>query len=159
MALGSVQETLLAVSKPHVSLSPAMSSLDGPWTPWSPSLRLLFLGTILPAAIVLFTLFYDLVCFIPWPTPVKALWNVLKSPFRDFLTIDDLETELGPTQTPPTWKARVLVVFSALETAVWAAFLAYELFAGDETKFVLGRAAVSVAAWVCGVLWVSGAAR
>ena len=104
------------------------------WVP--PFVRVVLLGTILPGVVVLLTLLWDVLSRISWPKPLRNVGRRLWSPFRDFLTLDDLTTELGPAQTPPAWKNRTLVALSSLEAATWAALLAYGLTAGDERKRV-----------------------
>lgn len=114
----------------------------------SPTTRVVFLGTILPGAVILLTLLFDLLARIHWPKALRRLGSKIRSPFVDFITLDELKSELGPTLTPPAWKPRTLVVLSTLQAAGWAAVLAYGFLAGDVDSIRLVRDAVGLLSWV-----------
>lgn len=114
----------------------------------SPTTRLVFLGTILPGAVILLTLLFDVLASLPWPKAFRRLGRKLCSPFKDFLTLDDLNSVPGPPQVPPAWKLRTLVVLSTLDAAGWAAVVTYGLLAGDVTGTKSVRGVVNLLAWV-----------
>jgi hypothetical protein len=118
----------------------------------SSSARLVLLGTILPGAVVLVTVLWDALSRTPWPYVLRNTGRRLWSPFCDFISLDDLKSELGPGQTPPAWKNRTLFALSALEAAGWATALAYAVASSDEGKTELLRDVVSFVAWVSALL-------
>lgn len=124
------------------------SDLDD-WIP--PAARIVVLGTILPGAIVLAALLFDLLSRIPWPNAVKRIGRGLRSPFIDFLTLKDLNREqIGPALVSPLWKTRTLVLLASLHTVGWAGALAYGLLAGetDHANRDVLRELVGTVAWV-----------
>ncbi|KAI0091009.1 pleiotropic drug resistance ABC transporter [Irpex rosettiformis] len=120
------------------------SGLD-PWFP--PTTRTFVLGTVIPAGVVLLTLLYDLLRAVRWPKRFQASWRALKSPFVDFMGLEDLLGEPGPTTVAPIWKVRTLVALSAVETIGWAAALAYEVLAGDVKQSYIGQTGMILLAW------------
>ena len=106
------------------------------------------LGTVIPAGVVLLTLLYDFLSAVRWPRRIQDGWRVLKSPFVDFMQLDDLLEEPGANIVVPTWKVRMLVMLSSAETIGWAAALAYEVLAGDVKRSDIGQAAAELLAWV-----------
>ena len=114
----------------------------------SPKTRILYLGTILPGVVVLSTILYDLVSTYPWPHTLWKIAYTLKSPFRDFLTLRDLDSELGPAQKPPAWKTRALVALATLAAAGWVGVLAYGIFGGQLGEWELLRADAQFFGWV-----------
>lgn len=106
------------------------------------------LGTVIPASVVLVTLVYDLLSAVRWPRRIQDGLRKLKSPFVDFMGLEDLIGEPGPTVTVPVWKLRTLVALSAVETVGWAAALAYQVLAGDVKQRSVVQAGVVFLAWV-----------
>lgn len=121
------------------------SELD-PWLP--PSTRVFVLGTLLPTAVVLLTLFYDFLSALPWPKFCQDAWHVFRSPFTDFMGLKDLNGESGPTLVQPAWKTRVLVALSAVEAVAWISALAYDILAGDVARARIVQAGAASLAWV-----------
>lgn len=142
-----VQSSQKTLNQPWANLSFWKSDSDlDPWFP--PQSRTLVLGTLVPASIVLFTLLYDVLSTIRWPKFVQNAWRALKSPFMDFMQLEDLDGEYGPDVVSAKGKVWLLVVLSTLEAVAWATALAYELLAGDvERSHTLQTGAVFLA-WV-----------
>lgn len=96
----------------------------------------LFLWTFLPSGIALWAVVYDLLCsrFLRQYYPKTLIWlfNALRSPFTDFLSLDDLQDELGPVLSPPVWKHRLLVSLAVVQAWVWAAVAAYSWIVGED---------------------------
>ena len=94
----------------------------------TPELRIVVLGTILPASVIAWTLLYDIFSIIPYPRLLVRLVQAIKSPFRDFLQLEDLEEQPSERQIPPVWKTRLLVTLTCVEAVRWAALFAYHEF-------------------------------
>lgn len=121
------------------------SALD-PWLP--PSTRVFVLGTLFPTSVVLFTLLYDFLSVFPWPKFCQTIWRCVRSPFTDFIGLEDLDCEHGPTLVPPAWKPRVLVLLSTVEVVAWAAVFAYDVLAEDVARARIVQAGAAFLAWV-----------
>lgn len=121
--------------------------LNAATLPWvSPSQRKLCVDTLLPGGVGLLLLLCDVFSSVRWPLVVRRVLQTLVSPFRDFLTLEDLEEPPHHVESPSTWKARVLVLGSALEAAVWIGVLTYSVLAGDQGLAV--QATVTATTWV-----------
>ncbi|PSR81585.1 hypothetical protein PHLCEN_2v6351 [Hermanssonia centrifuga] len=135
---------------PNQSALPNFDESNDGLSPWlSHHTRILVLGTLIPGCIALLTLSYDLLACIRWPVCMRKLAKRVKSPFRDFLTLDDLqESEPRPVLVPPTWKIRTLIVLSALEAICWAAFFAYCQFLDNAGTAYVIQTGVGLLTWV-----------
>ena len=132
-----------------VSLTDNVDSALPNVSPWlTPELRIIVLGTIVPASVVAWTLLYDFFCAIRFPKVIRVIVQLLRSPFEDFLHIEDLEEQPGELRIPPAWKSRIWVTLSCFEAIGWAALFAYDEFVGA------GRAE-SMQAGVGFITWVS----
>lgn len=122
------EQAILAYSSAMLSVSSyqeVSSSIDS-WL--TPELRIVMLGTILPATVIAWTLLYDLLSIIPYPCLLVRLSQAIKSPFRDFLQLEDLEEQSSERQIPPVWKTRLLVTLTCAEAVRCAALFAYHEF-------------------------------
>ncbi|KAH8100998.1 P-loop containing nucleoside triphosphate hydrolase protein [Cristinia sonorae] len=108
------------------------TELDGGIQPTLPEIRTVVLGTIIPAAVVAFTLTYDFLSTVHLPKFISGFIRFLRAPFMNFIYLEDLEEEPGEQQLPPLWKSRLLAILSCLEAIGWAAVFAYNEFLGAE---------------------------
>ena len=123
---------------------------DAATQPWvSPSHQGVFVNTLLPGCVCLLLLLYDVSASVRWPPVVRRALRTLAAPFRDFLTLEDLEEQSHRVEPPSTWKARVLVLGSALEAVVWIGVLTYSVLVGDQGLSL--HAAATATTWVRGV--------
>ncbi|KAJ3554652.1 hypothetical protein NM688_g2996 [Phlebia brevispora] len=115
--------------------------------------KLLLLAlTFLPGCVAAATLCYDLLCCQVaqncYSKAILHLFRTVKRPFRDFLTLDDLEDKPGPVVVSPLWKHRTLVALSAIQAAWWAAVLSFRLISGSEDGVLSIAGAMSgLVAW------------
>ncbi|PCH42091.1 pleiotropic drug resistance ABC transporter [Wolfiporia cocos MD-104 SS10] len=115
--------------------------------PWlSPYFRTVILGTVFPGCVGLLILAVDLLLTIRVPGHVRRVYLFLTAPFRDFLTLEDLEERASPAPPPPEWKARILVVGAVLECVGWSAVCSYTALVGDTASAV--QAGVATVAWI-----------
>ena len=112
----------------------------------APENRAVVLGILVPASAGLLALVSDLLASIPCPKLLVRPARTLTSPFRNFLTLEDLDDTTERPVLVPTWKARAAAVLSALECAAWTAVFAYALSV-DNTPLAT-QAAVAVLTWV-----------
>lgn len=75
--------------------------------------------------LVLATVLHDLVLRVPSPT--KSTW----SPFRNFLTLEDLEELPGPLARRSRLKAASLVGLGLIQCAGWLACFVYALISRE----------------------------
>ncbi|KAH9906597.1 ABC transporter type 1, transmembrane domain-containing protein [Fomitopsis serialis] len=129
---------------------PTILNAAQPWL--SPSQQELFVNALLPGCAGLLLLLYDLLSSIRFHKSIRTVFRRLASPFRDFLTLEDLEEEPHRVDAPEAWKARVLVLGSALESAVWICVLVYGAVVEDKGLSV--QAAVAATTWLYIVLRV-----
>ncbi len=110
--------------------------------------RTLVLGSAVPSVVVLLIFTYDLLSAIQLPKGFKKLLRILASPFTNFLSLDDLEDEPGPTYVPPLWKIRAMAILSAIQAVAWAAFFCYAEVVGDLGEGWGFEAGVGFMSWV-----------
>ena len=132
-----------------VSPAPASSSLatsdhDAPLGS-NPQLGRL-VTTVLPASAALLVVAFELLSRIRYPKPVQNVAYKLSRPFRNFFTLADVEAPVPCPLHQASWKARVLVVGSAVQSVGWLAVLAYRQEVTDWEGSV--RAGVAFLAWV-----------
>ncbi|KZT21758.1 multidrug resistance-associated ABC transporter [Neolentinus lepideus HHB14362 ss-1] len=89
--------------------------------------------------------FVFLLClgYVPLPSPLRRFLKFLKSPFSEYITLEEAEAfnaSLDPEaaqdadKSVPLWRTVVLTFIALLESLVWLAVGAYRLFAGDDTN-------------------------
>ncbi|TCD63205.1 hypothetical protein EIP91_005844 [Steccherinum ochraceum] len=124
-------------------ISPAS---DSHLSPDMQTVQTVVLGTVIPAAVVVFTLCWDFLNSIRLPKFVYKIVQFLRSPFMNFLHLEDLEEEPGDLRVPPPWKSRLLAALSCLEAVRLAALFAYDEAVGAELAERV-QAAVGFIAW------------
>lgn len=122
------------------------SPSDSPWL--STQFRTLILGSAVPSVVIMLILAHDMLTTIELPKPAQKLLRVLASPFTNFLSLNDLEDEPGPTYVPPLWKSRIMAILSAIQAVVWAAFFCYVEVVGDMAPGRGVEAGVGFMSWV-----------
>ncbi|KAJ8702162.1 hypothetical protein PTI98_000902 [Pleurotus ostreatus] len=70
----------------------------------------------IPCSIILLALLHDFLKYVRAYIP-----SAITRPFQNFLTLDDLKTEVAVPVLVPLWKKRVLASLAFLEAAIWLA--------------------------------------
>ncbi|KZT01395.1 uncharacterized protein LAESUDRAFT_482639 [Laetiporus sulphureus 93-53] len=121
--------------------------MSGRLQPWpSPAAHTMILGTIIPTVAGLLMLFKDVSSFIPIHKALRRTFRAVLSPFRNFLTLDDLEECPERAPPPATWKRRALVLGAALECMAWIAAFVYARAIDDRSMAL--EAVVASVTWV-----------
>ena len=108
------------------------------------------LAVLVPSALIVLTIFYDITSAIRFPAWLKRVYEWLVSPFRNFLSLEDLE-EATPSVlkqkavTKPT-KLNSLICLSFMQ-AVLAVAWTFVAVHNDESRWKLTNIAL-VLAWV-----------
>lgn len=76
------------------------------------------LGTLLPGALLLITLFHDAWNSAEVPNSLRTFVQHIKAPFSSFLTLDDLADPLGLPVLPATSRTRILIGIAAVQSAI-----------------------------------------
>jgi hypothetical protein len=106
----------------------------------------LILSLWLPVSLLTLLILYDCLRYVGLPSPLQRVLRVVSSPFKNFLTVDDLEEPPKRTRKIPAWKNRALVALAISEAAAW---LAYGLYvAVSEWSLAIHTCAVSFLVWV-----------
>lgn len=140
----------MALGQGNWTISTTANGVALPTNPisWlSPEVRTTVLGTVVPAAVVIWMLSYDFLSTLHYPTSVLKAFRFLLFPFTNFLHLEDLEEAPGDLQVVPLWKVRLLATVSCLEALVWSAWFTYDEFAGAGLAETV-QAAVGFATWV-----------
>ena len=80
-----------------------------------------FLVALVPVTLVALTICYDILRLIPYPRPIKRFAWWPSTPFRHYLTLEEVK-EIDPEAadqgeiSPPEWVQRRLVLLPALQT-------------------------------------------
>jgi hypothetical protein len=87
----------------------------------------------LSLSVVVFSgcLFHDGVSAITLPKSLRKWAAVIASPFRDFITLDDLQEPVGKTLGPNYSRARLLFGLAAFQAAVWAIHFTFHCASND----------------------------
>lgn len=141
-----------SLTVPILSLSPVEARAEILSEIWGPSQFLLW--TSLPALIALITVLYDISSSRTLrrrcPDHFGRFGRALKSPFTDFLTLEDLDVPAGSPGKTPLWKTRATLVLSTVQAVLWTTVVAYRLAAREEQEgwLLVGEAAGSLVSWV-----------
>ncbi|KAJ6575411.1 pleiotropic drug resistance ABC transporter [Mycena capillaripes] len=81
--------------------------------------------------LISFTFVYDLTSRVQLPKYSKSIWQTLSSPFRDFLTLEDLEEPVGDNARRSRSKVVYLVALGLLQCAGFLGCLVYALVSGQ----------------------------
>lgn len=117
------------------------SSYDGPL---SPPKRL---ETYLLASIFVLTFLHDILSAFRYPRQLRRFWIRFTSPFRDFLTLDDLLDPVDRTLTDRAVTGRYLAGLAAVEALGWIGRLIYAI--------ILHHTDYATKSLVLSVSWVS----
>jgi len=123
--------------RPQASSNP----IDG-FSVWSPEI----LSILLPTGIVLLALILDIITSIKYPKVLRKAWIRFSSPFRNFMTLDDLLEPVGPTVKPSELRIRILAALAVVSLVGWLACLAYGVYSRDELYII--RALTFSICWV-----------
>ncbi|TFK50640.1 multidrug resistance-associated ABC transporter [Heliocybe sulcata] len=112
-----------------------------------------FWSAIIPAAFV----FLLCLAYVPLPPPLRRLASVLKSPFSEYVTLEEaeaLDASLSPEvvesadKSVPLWRTVVLSFIALLESLVWLGVGAYRLFSHvDGNPWVTAQPILASLAW------------
>ena len=100
----------------------------------------------LPGAIILASLLLDLASSISQPKIVRAVFRWLSSPFRNFLTLEDLSEPVDLTPRCPKVKNRFLVGLASILFICWTGWLVFRLYIDDHVYAV--KLTVQSVSWV-----------
>ncbi|KAF9469837.1 P-loop containing nucleoside triphosphate hydrolase protein [Collybia nuda] len=105
--------------------------MDQPWM--SPRFREIYLETVLPGGLILFAILHDCMRGLTFPKPLRVLSRRIYSPFRNFLTLEDVMDPAVKVELRglATTKARVLSGLAFFMSASWLSCLAYAIFLKD----------------------------
>ncbi|KAJ7751195.1 P-loop containing nucleoside triphosphate hydrolase protein [Mycena maculata] len=86
---------------------------------------------------LLATIIYDITVEVQLsPKSTRSIWQTLKSPFQNFLTLEDLEESPGPSAPRSRLKITYLVGLGLLQCAGWLACFVYALVSGEYVAIV-----------------------
>jgi hypothetical protein len=102
----------------------------------------------LPGAIIFAVLLHDLASSISQPKFVRAVCRWLSSPFRNFLTLEDLTEPVDLTPRCPEVKNRFLVGLASILFVSWMGCLVFRVNVDDHVYVVKSLAMVQSISWV-----------
>ena len=100
----------------------------------------------LPGAIIFVALLHDLVSSIPQPTFVRAVFRWLSSPFRNFLTLEDLPEPVDLSPKCLKAKNRLLVGLASILLVCWMSCLVFRVYMDDHVSAM--KPMVQSVSWV-----------
>ena len=100
----------------------------------------------LPGGIIFVALLHDLASSISQPKFVRAVFRWLSSPFRSFLTLEDLLEPVDLTPRYPKPKNRFLVGLASILFASWMGCLVFRVYMDDHVYAV--KSMVQSVSWV-----------
>ncbi|TFK41840.1 pleiotropic drug resistance ABC transporter [Crucibulum laeve] len=103
------------------------------WT--SPRTREL-LATSLPCGFILLAFFHDIATTIRHPKPVRILYSRISSPFRNFLTLEDLDDPVDGTLRYDISKLRALACLACISSIVWAGCFTFAFYTEAPKQFI-----------------------
>ena len=129
----------------------ALQNVDtgSPEPVWTSSLfHVVVTGTVLPGCLLVVLLLNDVLCSEHTPKPIYRVFQTLKRPFNDFLSLEDLEGPVGEPVVIPIWKQRTLASGAAFVSIGWAAYVAYTESVHSPTDARSVEAIVNFVSWV-----------
>jgi len=117
-----------------------LGSMEEPFNPPK------WLDVILPAAIVLLAILFDLLASIPYPRVFHTTWHRISSPFLNFLTVDDLLEPVDRTPKFSQRKSHVLTALASIGFLGWLVCLMVGIW-GENKHFAI-RSLVFSVCWV-----------
>ncbi|KAF8167359.1 pleiotropic drug resistance ABC transporter [Crassisporium funariophilum] len=90
-----------------------------------------WLNTLLPAAIILTAVSYDIVTSIPYPKTLRAVFHWLSAPFKNFLTLEDLLDPVDRTPISSRLKTRQNAGLACVALVGWVGCLMFGIYIKD----------------------------
>lgn len=105
------------------------------------------LSVLLPGIVIILTALYDFLFAFSnsYPKFIRTVLSSIASPFRNFLTLEDLE-DIDIPLPHPRWKTRTLVSLALVNAIGWLAYLAYMTMMMELAPVL--EAAIAFATWV-----------
>lgn len=105
------------------------------------------LSVFLPGIFIILTAIYDFLSAFSnsYPKAIRTVLSSIASPFRNFLTLEDLEDIDSPLPRP-IWKTRALVSLALVNAVGWLAYFAYAAMKMELAPLL--EAVIASAAWV-----------
>ena len=100
----------------------------------------------LPGAIIFVALLHNLASSISQPKFVRAVFRWLSSPFRDFLTLEDLSEPVDLTPRYSKGKNRFLVGLASISFVSWLGCVVFKIYVDDHVYAM--KAMVQSLSWV-----------
>jgi hypothetical protein len=79
------------------------------------------LHTYLPVTVIVLTFLYDITLALGFPRPIRNALEWLSAPFRNFLTLEDLDEAKAATKNrilQPQWKHSIFVALPLLQAVL-----------------------------------------
>jgi len=106
-----------------------------------------WLNTLLPGSIIFAAFILDILWTLPWPAPFQFAWKWISSPFRNFLTIDDLLEPVDRSPSDAKFKNRCLAGLAFVSFLEWVGCIVFGVIMKDSNFMIM--------ALVYSVSWVS----
>ncbi|KAG2044379.1 P-loop containing nucleoside triphosphate hydrolase protein [Suillus americanus] len=100
-----------------------MHSAQEPW--FSGQLHNVPFGTWCPAAIIILAIFTDFLARTQLPKIIQVVWSALSAPFRNFITLDDVDGPFDDDLPKQVRIIRVLVSLALVCSFGWLAYFGY----------------------------------
>ena len=100
----------------------------------------------MPGVIIFVVLLHDLASSVSQPKFVRACFRWLSSPFRNFLTLEDLSEPVDLTPRCPKMKNRFLVGLASILFVSWTGCLVFRVYIDDHVYVV--KSMVQSVSWV-----------
>ncbi|KAG1834405.1 P-loop containing nucleoside triphosphate hydrolase protein [Suillus variegatus] len=102
-----------------------MHSAQEPW--FSGQLHNVPFGTWCPAVITILAIVIDFLARRQLPKIIQVTWSALSAPFRNFITLDDVEGPFDDDFPQQIWIIRALVSIALLSSFSWLAYFGYTI--------------------------------
>ncbi|KAG1904761.1 ABC transporter type 1, transmembrane domain-containing protein [Suillus fuscotomentosus] len=102
-----------------------MHSVQEPW--FSGQLHNVPFGTWCPAVITILAIVIDFLARRQLPKIIQVTWSALSAPFRNFITLDDVEGPFDDDFPQQIWIIRALVSIALLSSFSWLAYFGYTI--------------------------------
>ncbi|KAG1864676.1 P-loop containing nucleoside triphosphate hydrolase protein [Suillus subalutaceus] len=102
-----------------------MHSAQEPW--FSGQLHNVPFGTWCPTAIIILTIVIDFLAHRQLPKIIQVVWSALSAPFRNFITLDDVEGPFDDDFPKQVRIIRVLVSVALVCSIGWLAYFGYAI--------------------------------
>lgn len=122
--------------------STVLTPLQEPW--FSGQLHNVPFGTWCPAVITILAIVIDFLARRQLPKIIQVTWSALSAPFRNFITLDDVEGPFDDDFPQQIWIIRALVSIALLSSFSWLAYFGYTIVLQEPWT----NALVASIAWV-----------